>query len=146
MEQSRKYLKWSSVAVLSLVGVYILELISELLWGEINSAVIPEGASENILLITKIFIVAVSVLLLLPQIYVGIKGLIIAKKPTCTKAHIVWAVILLVFAAVGVVDPIVGLINGGGVYDNVKSLSGIALELVVYYDYIKYAREVRKGC
>jgi hypothetical protein len=146
MEQSRKYLKWSSVAVLSLVGVYILELISELLWGEINSAVIPEGASENILLITKIFIVAVSVLLLLPQIYVGIKGLIIAKKPTCTKAHIVWAVILLVFAAVGVVDPIVGLINGGGVYDNVKSLSGIALELVVYYDYIKDAREVRKGC
>ena len=93
MEQSRKYLKWSSVAVLSLVGVYILELISELLWGEINSAVIPEGASENILLITKIFIVAVSVLLLLPQIYVGIKGLIIAKKPTRTKAHIVWAVI-----------------------------------------------------
>lgn len=146
MEQSRKYLKWSSVAVLSLVGVYILELISELLWGEINSAVIPEGASENILLITKIFIVAVSVLLLLPQIYVGIKGLMIAKKPTCTKAHIVWAVILLVFAAVGVVDPIVGLINGGGVYDNVKSLSGVALELVVYYDYIKYAREVRKGC
>jgi hypothetical protein len=146
MEQSRKYLKWSSVAVLSLVGVYILELISELLWGEVNSAVIPEGASENILLITKVFIVAVSVLLLLPQIYVGIKGLIIAKKPTCTKAHIVWAVILLVFAAVGVVDPIVGLINGGDVYDNVKSLSGIALELVVYYDYIKYAWEVRKGC
>ena len=99
MEQTRKYLKLSSIAVLALAFFSLLQIVSELLYGDLNNAAIPEGTPENVLLITKIFVFAVSLLLTLPNIYIGIKGLRIAKKPNSSKGHIVWAIILLAFAA-----------------------------------------------
>ena len=145
MEQSRKNLKLSAIAVLAWAGATLIGLISELLYGEINSAAIPEGAPDNILLITKIFLVSISLLLLLPQVYVGIKGLRIAKNPNSSKGHIVWAVILLVFAVLGIIDPIVNLAKSGDTFNDIRSLSSIVLEIVIYFEYIKYAREVRKS-
>ena len=56
MEQSRKYLKLSSIAVLALALFSMLQLVSELLFGDMNQAVIPEGAPDNILLITRIIL------------------------------------------------------------------------------------------
>ena len=145
MEQSRKNLKLSAIAVLAWAGATLIGLISELLYGEINSAAIPEGAPDNILLITKIFLVSISLLLLLPQVYVGIKGLRIAKNPNSSKGHIVWAVILLVFAVLGIIDPIVNLAKSGDTFNDIRSLSSIVLEIVIYFEYIKYAREIRKS-
>ena len=145
MEQSRKNLKLSAIVVLAWAGATLIGLISELLYGEINSAAIPEGAPDNILLITKIFLVSISLLLLLPQVYVGIKGLRIAKNPNSSKGHIVWAVILLVFAVLGIIDPIVNLAKSGDTFNDIRSLSSIVLEIVIYFEYIKYAREVRKS-
>ena len=145
MEQSRKNLKLSAIAVLVWAGATLIGLISELLYGEINSAAIPEGAPDNILLITKIFLVSISLLLLLPQVYIGIKGLRIAKNPNSSKGHIVWAVILLVFAVLGIIDPIVNLAKSGDTFNDIRSLSGVVLEIAIYFEYIKYAREVRKN-
>ena len=145
MEQSRKNLKLSAIAVLVWAGATLIGLISELLYGEINSAAIPEGAPDNILLITKIFLVSISLLLLLPQVYIGIKGLRIAKNPNFSKGHIVWAVILLVFAVLGIIDPIVNLAKSGDTFNDIRSLSGVVLEIAIYFEYIKYAREVRKN-
>ena len=53
MEQSRKNLKLSSIAVLALALFSMLQLVSELLFGDFNQAAIPEGAPDNILLITR---------------------------------------------------------------------------------------------
>jgi hypothetical protein len=146
MEKSRKNLKVSSMIVLLFAGLTVLELISELMFGELNNAAIPDGAPDNILLITKIFLLSFTVLLLLPQIYIGIKGLIIAKKPNRSKGHIVWAVIILVLNVIGLFNPVVNIITGISVFDNVRSIFSILLEVVIFYEYIKYAREVRKGC
>ena len=145
MEQSRKNLKLSAIAVLVWAGATLIGLISELLYGEINSAAIPEGAPDNILLITKIFLVSISLLLLLPQVYIGIKGLMIAKNPNSSKGHIVWAVILLVFAVLGIIDPIVNLAKSGDTFNDIRSLSGVVLEIAIYFEYIKYAREVHRN-
>ena len=145
MEQSRKNLKLSAIAVLVWAGATLIGLISELLYGEINSAAIPEGAPDNILLITKIFLVSISLLLLLPQVYIGIKGLMIAKNPNSSKGHIVWAVILLVFAVLGIIDPIVNLAKSGDTFNDIRSLSGVVLEIAIYFGYIKYAREVHRN-
>ena len=146
MEQARKNLKISSIVVLVFAGVYLVQIVAELLYGKLNHATIPEGAPENLLLITKIILFAVSLLFLLPQVYVGVRGLRIAKNPTPSKGHIVWAVILLVLAALGLIEPVARMISRGGAYDNVTTLFSLLLEVTIYLEYINYARAVRKAC
>ena len=145
MEQSRKYLKLSSIAVLALALFSMLQLVSELLFGDINQAAIPEGAPDNILLITRIILFAVAFLLVLPNIYIGIKGMKIAKKPSASKVHIVWAIILLAFACLSIIEPVVTCVSDGMKYENISAVLSIAVEITVFFEYIKYAMDVRKN-
>lgn len=144
MEQTRKYLKLSSIAVLALAFFSLLQIVSELLYGELNNAVIPEGAPENILPITKIVLFSVALLLTLPSIYIGIKGLRIAKKPNSSKAHIVWAIILLVFASLSLIEQGVGFIHDGFNFENISAFCSIVVEVTVFVEYIRLAIAVRK--
>ena len=144
MEQSRKHLRISSIIVLIFAGLTLLNLVSELAYGELNNAAIPADAPDNILLITKIFVLVVSFIFLLPQTYVGIKGLKLAKKPDASKAHIVIAVILLVLAATGLSSPALALIKGEDIFENISAILSIIVEILVFFDYIKFAIAVRK--
>ena len=144
MEQTRKYLKLSSIVVLILAGVFMLQVVSELLYGEFKNAAIPDGAPDNILLITRISLFLVALLLTLPSIYIGIKGLRVAKKPDASKAHIVWAVILLVFVSLSLIEPVVSFVNDGFKRDNISAFLSTAVEASVIFEYIKYAVALRK--
>ena len=144
MEQTRKNLKLSSIAVLALAVFSLLQIVSELLYGELNNAVIPEGAPENILPITKIVLFSVALLLTLPSIYIGIKGLRIAKKPNSSKGHIVWAIILLVFASLSLIEQGVGFIHNGFNFENISAFCSIVVEVAVFVEYIRFAIAVRK--
>ena len=144
MEQTRKYLKLSSIAVLALAFFSLLQIVSELLYGELNNAVIPEGAPENILPITKIVLFSVALLLTLPSIYIGIKGLRIAKKPNSSKAHIVWAIILLVLASLSLVEQGFALVRYGVNFESISAFCSIVVEVAVFVEYIRLAIAVRK--
>ena len=144
MEQSRKKLRNASLFVLILGAVSLINIVAELCFGEINRVPIPKGSPENILEITKIIILVVSLVVLLPQFYVGFKGLRIAKKPNSSTRHIKWAIVLLVLTIINAIDRAVGILNGNDVKDYVGSLLDLALEGIVYYEYIKYARLVAK--
>ena len=144
MEQTRKKLKLSSIAVLALAVFSLLQIVSELLYGELNNAVIPEGAPENILPITKIVLFSVALLLTLPSIYIGIKGLRIAKKPNSSKAHIVWAIILLVFASLSLVEQGFALVRYGVNFESISAFCSIVVEVAVFVEYIRFAIAVRK--
>lgn len=150
MEQTRKNLKTSSIVVLVLAGLSLLNIIFELFFGQLNgelkNAAIPEGAPDNIVLITQIFVLVVSVLILIPQVYIGIKGLMIAKKPKASIAHIVWAIILIVFTASGLISPFLSLIQGNGeAFADISALCSIAVDVFVLFEYVKYAIAVKKG-
>lgn len=150
MEQSRKNLKNSSIIVLALAGLSLLNILFELFFGELsgelNNATVPEGAPENTVLITQIFILVVSVLMLLPQAYIGIKGLKIAKKPNASKGHIVWGIILVVLTAAGLISPLVSFLKGTGeAFGNVSEFLSIAVDVAVLVGYVKFAMDVRKG-
>ena len=145
MEQSRKNLKLSSIAVLALFGFSFLQIVAELIFGELNNATIPEDAPENILLITKIFLFSFGLLLTLPSIYIGIKGLRIAKKPNSSKGHIIWAIILFVIAALSLISPVIDFINNGFKNGNISGFFSILLEVAVLFEYIQYAVSVRKS-
>ena len=148
MKQTRKNLKNYSVIVLGLAALSLLNTLFELFFGELNSelnnAAIPEGAPENVVMIAKIFIVVVSLLILLPQVYVGIKGLKIAKNPDKSVGHIVWAIIIIVFTAGALISPLLALIQGNGAaFGNASEFLSIAVDVFVLVEYVKYARAVR---
>ena len=150
MEQSRKNLKNASIIVLALAGVSLLNILFELFFGELsgelNNAKIPDGAPGNVALIARIFILVVSVLMLLPQAYIGIKGLKLAKEPNSSKGHIVWGIILVVLTAAGLISPLVSFLQGNGeAFGNVSEFLSIAVDVAVLLGYVKFAMEVRKG-
>lgn len=130
--------------MLALAFFSLLQIVSELLYGELNNAVIPEGAPENILPITKIVLFSVALLLTLPNIYIGIKGLRIAKKPNSSKGHIVWAIILLVFASLSLIEQGVGFIHNGFNFENISAFCSIVVEVTVFVEYIRFAIAVKK--
>ena len=140
MEKSRKYLKIYSIVVL----VYTLGIILNLVAGlsELNNATIPAGSPDNIVLITKVILMVVSGILLLPQIFIGLKGIKVANNPDSSKSHIVVATILFVLAIFSTITPISSIIKKEAVGENIRNLLSIAVELYLYFDYIKYARLV----
>lgn len=148
MGKTRKNLKTSSIVVLALAGLSLLNIIFELFFGELNkelnSAVIPDGAPDNIVLIAQIFVLIISILLLLPHFYIGIKGLKIAKNPDASKGHIVWGIILIVLTVIEFFSPLLALIQGnGGAFANISEMCSIAVDIFVLFEYVKYARAVR---
>ena len=142
MKQARKQLKIWSIVVLIFAAATLLSLASELMFGDLNNATIPEGAPDNILLITKTILLVFSLVLLIPQIYVGVKGLRIAASPDSSKGHILWAIILLVATALTLITPAIDIFKGVNVYGNATDVLGILVEIFVYVDYIKYAKAV----
>ena len=150
MEHTRRNLKNYSVIVLGLAALSLINIIFETFFGELNealsSAVIPEGAPENVVMIAKMVVLVVSVLMLLPHAYIGIKGLKIAKNPNTSKGHIIWGIILIVFTLSSLLTPLVAFLKGDGeAFANVSEFLSIAVDVAVLVAFVKSAMEVRKG-
>ena len=144
MEQARKNLKICSIVVLIYTAASAVQLALGLWFDSFGGAPAPEGSTENVLLITKIVVSVVSALVFLPEIYIGIKGLLIAEKPNSSTRHIFWAKILFVITALAILISVVNLIQQGNVGDAVGNILSLAVELFIYYDYVKYAKLVAK--
>ena len=149
MEQTRKNLKTSSLIVLALAGLSLLNILYGLFFGELNeelnNAVLPEGSPDNILMITKVFVLVVSFLMLLPQLYIGLKGLKLAKNPDSSRGHIVWGIILVVCTAMGLLSPLSAFLQGDGdAFGNVAEFMSIAVDVAVLVGYVKCATALRK--
>lgn len=146
MEQAKKHLKWTSIALLALAGSTLLQIVAELLFGDLNNAEIPAGSPDHILMITKIILLGFSCVMLFPQVYVGVKGLLVVKAPNASKGHIVWAIILFVFTLVDLLSPAFALVMQDNVNENMSLLLGGLVEAAVYFDYIKYAKVIAREC
>ena len=145
MEQKKKQLKSASILVLIFAGLSLVKTIVELIFTDLDVATIPEGLPENILLITKIVFAVISVLLLIPNVYIGIKGLKLASKPdSSAKAHIVWGIILLVLTVLSLVSPITDIMQKQNVSANISILLGGLLDAIVLFDYVKCAKALAK--
>ena len=99
---------------------------------------------ENILMITNVFLLVFSGLCLLPEIYVGIQGLRVAKNLKSSKGHIIWAVILLSFSALSLMGTLIAMVKEGSFSAHGSTLFSTLLELIVYFEYIQYAVAFRK--
>lgn len=142
---ARKNLKLMSLVVLALAAVTFVRTILDAFSIDFDMAALPEGTTAGMVLAAQIVLCALSFILLLPQIYVGVKGLKISKKPDDSKAHIVWAIILTVISAIGIISPVSNIINAGNIVDNVVAIVDMATDVAVYIAYIAYAKQVLKA-
>ena len=142
MEKTKKNLKITSVVLLIMAGFLLLNILAEICFGEINNAAIPEGAPGNIVLIAKIILLAISSLLLWPQIYISIKGIKIANNPDASKRHIFWATVLLILSVIALISPVVDLLNQVSVYQNIGAVLSILADVILYFEYIKYSKAI----
>jgi hypothetical protein len=145
MEQKRKHLKAVSVILLAFTGLTFLRTAAEYLFADQGIAILPDGSSVILQLIVRLIMVAIALVFVLPQIYMGVKGLRIAKNPAPAKAHVVWAWILLVLAILGLIEPITAALQPGGLAGNVGALIQGLLSIVIYFAYIRCARAVAKA-
>ena len=145
MEQKRKNLKVVSAIVLVFTGLTFLRTAVGYLFTDQGIAILPDGSSVILQLIVRLIMVAVTLVFVLPQIYVGVKGLRIAKNPAPAKAHVVWAWILLVIAILGLIEPVTAVLQPGGLAGNVVALIIGLISIVIYFAYIRCARAVAKA-
>lgn len=145
MENSRKQLKAYSFLVLLFAAFSLIKLTVELIVIGFDKETVALDVSPELVLAATIILFVISLILLLPQIYVGVRGLKIAKNPEAKKGHIVWAVILLAFSVFAIFTPISDIAANVNVVNNVVTLIDYALDIIVYCMYIKYANRVLKG-
>ena len=144
MMQSRNHLKISSAILLLLTAVGFLRTAIVLFFTDPNVVdTVLDGFSQTLLLVVKIFLWVFLLVAILPQIYVGVKGLRIAKTSDTAKGHIVWAYILLVFTVLSWIEPIVTIIRQDASLTDYTPIYGLLLIATLFY-YIKSATAVAK--
>jgi uncharacterized membrane-anchored protein len=88
----------------------------------------------------------VSFLLLLPQIYIGLKGIKVANNPDYSRGHIIWGTILLVLTAIGLISPLLALFRGNGMaFANIANICSELVDVFILYEYVKFAKAVRNS-
>ena len=145
MEKNKKNLKVLSILILALAVYSLIRIVLSVFSIDLNPEDLTDGASATHLLIGQIFVCVVSVILLIPQIFVGIKGIKVSNNPDSSKAHIVWAVILTVLSVIGILSPASELIKGVAVLDNLLAVADMVLDAIIYIEYISYAKKLVKA-
>lgn len=143
MENAKKNLKILATLILALSGLSLIRMIVDVIRGgfKIENT---QGYSEGILMAAMIVTCVLGFILLLPQIYVGIKGIKVSNTPDSSKAHIVWAIILLVCAVIGTISAVSSLARAeGDAISNVFELANRVLDVAMYFLFVKYAKQVQ---
>ena len=144
MENSKRNLKISAIVVLIFTAFEVIQAILEIIFGEFSFADLSAGSYEYTMLIAKIVVFAVTFLSVIPRVYVGVKGLKVAKSPDGSKGHIIWAGILLAITVILLAYPIMGMINKDDESNNVGSLFALIVDITVYIEFIVYAQTVAR--
>ena len=141
MEKNRKDLKTLSILILVLTGLTLVRSITELIVNGLPQVPESNELSQGILRITAIISLVIGLLLLLPQVYVGIKGMKIADGAPSGKAPLVWAIILAVLAAISTISGLSNML-GALTFGSALNFVDCALDVVVYIFYFILARKV----
>ena len=143
MDKTRRNLLAFAIFILGLAVYTLVSVALELFMGSgFDNVTIPEGAPENVVEIAKTFLMVVSLVMVLPQLYVGIKGIRVARNPDSSKGHIFWAAVLLICTIVGFVYTFLDW-SGAESGESITLLIDYAIDAIFYFEFITYARKVR---
>ena len=139
MNQAKKRLKFISECILILLAVSFVKSILEIFLTDVTI----DDVSESLIITSKIIIgLLLTAIIFIPQLYIGVRGLKIAKNPNSSKAHIVWAVIFAGFAILSIISAIVGMVNTGDIARNIFGIVNGGIDLAMYSCYIVFAKQV----
>lgn len=143
MEKNRKDLKAYSIVILAFVALVLIQNIIELcVAGLPQPTEILEGMTEEIYKIAVIVILVISFIFLIPQVYIGVKGIMVANNPEIGgKAHIGWAFALAIISALALISSIFDLIKVFNV-PNVLTVITTAIDVIVFICYYIIARKI----
>lgn len=148
MENNKKNLKILSIAILALVAIgVIFSIVTVCIKGfpTVNAKDLPEGISEDIGKVLAIVAWAVSLVLYLPQLFLGLRGLKVANgTSTGKKGHIVWGVILAICAIISVISANATIVKTFNV-DNLLNVISYVLRAVIYVWYVICAVKIAKA-
>ena len=139
MNQAKKRLKFISECILILLAVSFIKSILEIFLKDVTI----DDVSESLIITSKIVICLLfTVIIFIPQLYIGVRGLKIAKNPNSSKSHIIWAVIFAGFAILSIISAIVGMVNTGDIARNIFGIVNGGIDLAMYSCYIVFAKQV----
>ena len=144
MEKTRKQLKEISVVILILAAFSLIRAVVDVILTDFSQASRLEGVTPGLILATQIFLIVFAFVLMIPEIYVGVKGIKIANASSSSKAPIVWAVILAIFSGVGVISSVSSLIQQGDLVGDLLELADKVVDVLLYITYINYAKKLIK--
>lgn len=143
MEKNKKELKTFSLLILLFVALSLIKnIVSLCVNGIAVPSEIPQGMSKEMVQTIATITVAISFIIYIPQIYVGVKGIKVAEgKASGGRAHITWALILAILAGIALISAFSELIKVFN-FDAILNLVDPALDLIVFAFYYVYARKV----
>lgn len=150
MEKTRKNLRDISIFVLVIAGLALIRLSIQTIFGNIFTVKtlpeIPEGMTEElaktVMLVTQIAAWAISLVAILPQLFIGLRGLKNAKGPMDVHGHITWAKVMFVFSIIGTVSSFFTLFSSKDLFNDILSLLITAVDIFVFFLFIKYANQI----
>lgn len=95
----------------------------------------------NVIIITALIISAIA---FIGQVYLGIKGMCEATKPTGARAHIVIGKIFAIVCTVLTVSCIIGLFSTENLLDDILSTVTCALDAAIMFVYVREAKQLKK--
>lgn len=134
-----------SILVLAYTALTLIRLIVEAAFTNFNIRNLPDNVAEGFAMVLRVMLCVISFILLLPQIYIGVKGIKIAKKPDSSKGHLVWAIILSAFAVLSISTPVSNIMQGVNVGANLFELIGLSVDILLFVTYAVCARRVLKA-
>lgn len=143
MEKNKIELKVVSILILAFIVMSIAgNVINACVNGLPTVNEVPEGLTKEAVDIIAIVIFALTFVVCLPQIYIGIKGLRISNGASAGgKAHKVWAIILAIFAVIALISSISGVVKAFSVPKLVNLLDPI-IDVALYAYYYVLCRRI----
>lgn len=140
--EAKKNLKLLSVVILALTAFSAFRVIFETFTLDFNPETLPEGTTKGAVLAAQIIILVFSFVLMLPEIYVGVRGLKVSKSPDSSRAYITWAKIITVICVIASIAYVIDLIKGERIVSNVLALFDTLTDAALFYFFVRYAKHV----
>ena len=144
MEKARRGIKEMSSLILIFAVLSFIDAIVNVFLQDINLPLLPEGTTPGLILAAKITICVMGLIILVPQVYIGVKGFKVSENPDSSKAHIVWAIILAVLSIIGIISSVSNIIKNANLIDNLLVLADAIIEAIAYILFALYAKQINK--
>ena len=143
MEKNKKDLKTISYAILVLVALSLIRIIVDICLNGLPKVDV-KGVSPEAANVVAILSVVLGFVLLLPQVYVGVRGVKIANGGNSGKWHIIIAYILGICALIAVVSSCITMFKTFN-FDTALTVVDNILDVAIFALYIIPARKIAKA-